>query len=77
MVKSLEYLPLEQVEIVQKLNPKYLSYIINKELKLIEDNTGYITVKHLSSNTIKDLELGAISNVTGIPTTLVAYKESK
>ncbi len=39
----------------KKLNPKYLSYIINKELKLIEDNTGYITVKHLSSNTIKEI----------------------
>lgn len=41
----------------KKLNPKYLNFIINKELKLIEDRTGYITVKHLSSNTIKEIEI--------------------
>ncbi|MDC3060398.1 restriction endonuclease subunit S [Candidatus Pelagibacter sp.] len=41
----------------KKLNPKFLYYIINKELKLIEDKTGFITVKHLSSNTIKEIEV--------------------
>ena len=41
----------------EKLNPKFLHYIINKELKLIEDKTGFITVKHLSSNTIKKISV--------------------
>lgn len=41
----------------QKLNPKFLHYIINKELKLIEDKTGFTTVKHLSSNTIKEIQI--------------------
>jgi type I restriction enzyme, S subunit len=41
----------------KKLNQKFLHYIINKELKLIEDKTGFITVKHLSSNTIKEIKV--------------------
>lgn len=41
----------------EQLNPKFLHYIINKELKLIEDKTGFITVKHLSSNTIKEIKI--------------------
>jgi type I restriction enzyme, S subunit len=41
----------------QKLNPKFLHYVINKQLKLIEDKTGFTTVKHLSSNTIKEIQI--------------------
>ena len=41
----------------KELNPKFLFYIINKELKLIEDKTGFITVKHLSSETIKRIQI--------------------
>lgn len=39
------------------LDQGYLLYAINSELKKIEDVTGFTTVKHLSSNTIKQIEL--------------------
>lgn len=39
------------------LNQRFLLYAINSELKKIEDVTGFTTVKHLSSNTIKQIEL--------------------
>ena len=39
-----------------RLLPKYLLYGINKYLKEIEDVTGYTTVKHLSSKTIKEID---------------------
>lgn len=41
----------------KQLNPNFLYYIINKELKLIEDKTGFITVKHLSSYSIKEIQI--------------------
>jgi type I restriction enzyme S subunit len=37
----------------EKLFPKFLFYGINKYLKEIEDVTGFTTVKHLSSKSIK------------------------
>jgi len=39
------------------LNQYFLLYVINGELKKIEDVTGFTTVKHLSSKTIRDIEL--------------------
>ena len=39
------------------LDQRFLLYAINSELKKIEDVTGFTTVKHLSSNTIKQIEL--------------------
>ena len=39
------------------LNQRFLLYAINDELKKIEDVTGFTTVKHLSSKTIKEIEL--------------------
>tara|TARA_B100000963_G_C22611917_1_gene665293 strand:+ start:1128 stop:2219 length:1092 start_codon:yes stop_codon:yes gene_type:complete len=39
------------------LNQRFLLYAINGELKKIEDVTGFTTVKHLSSKTIKQIEL--------------------
>ena len=39
------------------LNKRFLLYAINSELKKIEDVTGFTTVKHLSSKTIKQIEL--------------------
>ena len=39
------------------LNQRFLLYAINDELKKIEDVTGFTTVKHLSSKTIKGIEL--------------------
>jgi type I restriction enzyme, S subunit len=41
----------------EELNPRFLHYIINKELKKIEDKTGFITVKHLSSSTIENIQI--------------------
>ncbi len=38
------------------LNLRYLFYGINKYLKAIEDVTGFTTVKHLSSNTILNID---------------------
>jgi type I restriction enzyme S subunit len=38
------------------LHPKFLLYGINSILKEIEKNTGYVTVKHLSSKTIQSIE---------------------
>ena len=39
----------------EKLFPKFLFYGINKYLKEIEDVTGFTTVKHLSSKSIKSI----------------------
>ncbi len=39
------------------LSKRFLLYAINDELKKIEDVTGFTTVKHLSSKTIKQIEL--------------------
>ena len=39
------------------LDQRYLLYAINDELKKIEDVTGFTTVKHLSSSTIKEIIL--------------------
>ena len=39
------------------LYERYLLYVINNQLKKIEDVTGFTTVKHLSSTTIKKINL--------------------
>lgn len=39
------------------LNEKYLFYIISTYLKKIEDKTSFVTVKHLSVNDIRDIEI--------------------
>ncbi len=39
----------------RNLYERYLFYVINSELKKIEDITGYTTVKHLSSKSIKQI----------------------
>jgi len=39
------------------LYERYLLYVINNQLKKIEDVTGFTTVKHLSSTTIKEINL--------------------
>jgi len=39
------------------LNKKYLYYFLKIKLKQIEDVTGYTTVKHLSINTLKNIEI--------------------
>jgi type I restriction enzyme, S subunit len=41
----------------EHLFPRFLFYAINSKLKEIEDNTGFITVKHLSSKTITQISL--------------------
>jgi type I restriction enzyme, S subunit len=41
----------------KNLYGRYLFYIINSELKKIEDVTGYTTVKHLSSKAIKQIKI--------------------
>jgi type I restriction enzyme S subunit len=40
-----------------RLEPGYLLYSLDFFLKKIEDETGYVTVKHLSSKTIKNIEM--------------------
>jgi type I restriction enzyme S subunit len=40
-----------------ELDKRFLLYAINDELKKIEDVTGFTTVKHLSSKTIKEIRL--------------------
>ena len=40
-----------------ELDKRFLLYAINDELKKIEDVTGFTTVKHLSSKTIKEIQL--------------------
>lgn len=44
-----------------KLIPKYIYYLIKKELKLIEDKTSFVTVKHISSKQILNIEIPLIS----------------
>ena len=39
-----------------ELLPRFVYYGINKYLKVIEDNTSYTTVKHLSGKKIKDID---------------------
>ena len=39
------------------LDKRFVLYAINDKLKKIEDITGFTTVKHLSSKTIKDISL--------------------
>ena len=40
-----------------RLEPGYLLYSLDFFLKKIEDETGYVTVKHLSSKTITNIEM--------------------
>jgi type I restriction enzyme, S subunit len=41
----------------ENVEPRYLLYGLNAHLKAIEDETGFVTVKHLSSKTIKSIEM--------------------
>jgi type I restriction enzyme S subunit len=41
----------------KELNNKYLLHFLPKELKLIEDSTSYATVKHLSVDKIKKIQI--------------------
>lgn len=43
--------------ICNKLDNKYLIYFLPEKLKQIEQRTSYVTVKHLSVNDIKDIEI--------------------
>lgn len=40
-----------------KVEPRYLLYALNSHLEAIEAETGYVTVKHLSSKTVKAIEI--------------------
>ncbi len=42
--------------IMNDINLKYIYYWINQYLKIIEDNTPFVTVKHISSNQIKNID---------------------
>ena len=46
-----------KIECKSSLDKKYLYYIIQKELKRIEENTFAVTVKHISSKQIKSIEI--------------------
>ena len=46
-----------RLRILKNLYGRYLFYVINSELKKIEDITGFITVKHLSSTSIKQIRI--------------------
>lgn len=41
----------------RKIHPRYMLYLLPKELKKIEDATPFVTVKHLSVNKIKDIQI--------------------
>jgi len=41
----------------ESLYPKYLFYLMPKELKRIEDTTSFVTVKHLSVKKIKEIKI--------------------
>jgi type I restriction enzyme S subunit len=41
----------------KQLEPRYLFFCINKYLEAIEADTGFTTVKHLSSKTISNIEI--------------------
>ena len=41
----------------KKVNPKYIFYLINKYLIEIENNTAFVTVKHLSSKQINSIQI--------------------
>lgn len=45
------------VGFTSSIHPKYVHYVINKELKKIEDKTSYVTVKHLSASAIRDIKI--------------------
>lgn len=45
------------IDFSENVVPKYLLFVLNEHLKQIEDVTGYATVKHLSSKTIKEIQL--------------------
>ena len=45
------------INFTEDVVPEYLLFVLNEHLKQIEDVTGYATVKHLSSKTIKEIEL--------------------
>ncbi len=44
-------------EFNDRLNPRFLLYVINKYLKAIEDVTAFATVKHISSKQIEAIEI--------------------
>lgn len=44
-------------EFDKELDKRFLLYAINDELKKIEDETGFTTVKHLSAKKIKEIKL--------------------